>query len=278
MTIGRGREAKLTLAHALVSRIHCELYEVDGVLCIRDLGSLNGTYVGDVRVTEAALESGDILSVGAFQFELIIEEGKPSPPSIPDGGQSDVRLAVEEEEATESVEPASKAPLEPEENDDSPPLMPPGISTSATEVDELVEDVPEFVELTADESGELTADESGEIMEVEAIEEEDDVVEVEAIDEDDEPPAPEAKIAPTVAAPRKATEPQAAPRRSVTPPAAKPSQPAEKTETDAAPSPAKDGNRKGPDGDFSFLDADKGDAQDANAASNTDLNEFLKGL
>ena len=40
--IGRSREADLTVAHPMISRQHCRLFEVDGLLKIRDLGSLNG--------------------------------------------------------------------------------------------------------------------------------------------------------------------------------------------------------------------------------------------
>ncbi len=76
MTIGRGKEADLTLAHPMVSRLHCELYEVENTLCIRDMGSLNGSFVGDVRVTEAALESGDLLTIGAATFKLVIGDDK----------------------------------------------------------------------------------------------------------------------------------------------------------------------------------------------------------
>ncbi len=72
MTIGRGKEADLTLAHPMISRLHCEFYEVEGTLCIRDLGSLNGTFVGEIRVNEAALESGDHLTVGSATFKLVI--------------------------------------------------------------------------------------------------------------------------------------------------------------------------------------------------------------
>ena len=43
--IGRGHECKLKLPQPLVSRRHCELFEQDGRLFVRDLGSMNGTYV-----------------------------------------------------------------------------------------------------------------------------------------------------------------------------------------------------------------------------------------
>ena len=48
--IGRGREVSLTLPHPLVSRRHTELFEKDGYLYVKDLGSLNGTYVNNRRI------------------------------------------------------------------------------------------------------------------------------------------------------------------------------------------------------------------------------------
>jgi pSer/pThr/pTyr-binding forkhead associated (FHA) protein len=50
--IGRHRDAALKIAHRTVSRKHCELFEVDGLLMVRDLGSLNGTYVKGRRVND----------------------------------------------------------------------------------------------------------------------------------------------------------------------------------------------------------------------------------
>ena len=45
--IGRGRGASLALPHPLVSRQHCEIFEANGQLMVRDLGSLNGTFVNN---------------------------------------------------------------------------------------------------------------------------------------------------------------------------------------------------------------------------------------
>jgi pSer/pThr/pTyr-binding forkhead associated (FHA) protein len=67
-TIGRSRQATIKLAHALVSRIHCELYEQDGVLMVRDLGSLNGTLVEGNQVTEGPIGAGETLTVGTVSF------------------------------------------------------------------------------------------------------------------------------------------------------------------------------------------------------------------
>jgi len=67
-TIGRGRDAKLTIAHPMVSRKHCELFEKDGLLIVRDLGSLNGTLIADQRVKEAPLPPDAEFTVGPLTF------------------------------------------------------------------------------------------------------------------------------------------------------------------------------------------------------------------
>ena len=77
--IGRGREASLMVPHPLVSRRHCEIYEQDGQLVVRDLGSLNGTYVNNLKVVgEAALPPGQLLTIGAVTFRAMYEVGAAS--------------------------------------------------------------------------------------------------------------------------------------------------------------------------------------------------------
>jgi predicted component of type VI protein secretion system len=67
-TIGRGRDAKLTIAHPMVSRKHCQLFEKDGLLMIRDLGSLNGTMIAGQRIKEAPLPPDAEFTVGPLTF------------------------------------------------------------------------------------------------------------------------------------------------------------------------------------------------------------------
>ena len=70
--VGRSRTADIKIGHALVSRKHCELYESDGQLAVRDLGSLNGTFVGDSRISDATLlPPGGMVTIGAVTFQAV---------------------------------------------------------------------------------------------------------------------------------------------------------------------------------------------------------------
>ncbi len=72
--IGRGRSVSVTLPHPLVSREHCEIYLSEGRLHVRDLGSLNGTYVGNERVEDVVLPAGSLLTVGTVTFRAVYED------------------------------------------------------------------------------------------------------------------------------------------------------------------------------------------------------------
>lgn len=72
-TIGRSRDATITVAHSTVSRYHCEIVEVDGALVVRDNNSLNGTFVEEERITECVLRPGAKLAVGPLTFQADYE-------------------------------------------------------------------------------------------------------------------------------------------------------------------------------------------------------------
>jgi predicted component of type VI protein secretion system len=80
-TIGRGKGTTIILQHPLVSRQHCELFESAGQLMVRDLGSLNGTFVNNQRVTEAPLPAGQLLTVGTVTFRAVYDA--PATPAAP---------------------------------------------------------------------------------------------------------------------------------------------------------------------------------------------------
>ena len=84
--LGRGREATLMLPHPLVSRRHCEIFESNGYLVVRDMGSLNGTYVNHKRVTEAVLPPGGLLTLGSVTFQAVYDSspaGATPPAAVP---------------------------------------------------------------------------------------------------------------------------------------------------------------------------------------------------
>ena len=69
--IGRGRDSHIVIPHPLVSRRHCEIFVSNGLLYVRDLSSLNGTYVGRERITVSALPPGGLLTVGTVTFRAV---------------------------------------------------------------------------------------------------------------------------------------------------------------------------------------------------------------
>ena len=115
MTLGRARTATVTLPHPLVSRKHCEIYESDGQLIVRDLGSLNGTFGGNQRITEQVLRPGELLTIGTVTFRAAYGEphDTSSETEEPDtvlgsGGDTDTpgkRLESVSAEQTEQMDP-----------------------------------------------------------------------------------------------------------------------------------------------------------------------------
>jgi len=64
LTVGTGANETLRLTDRCVSRHHCAIRVGNEGLICEDLGSTNGTYVGDHRVTSAAISPGDTIQIG----------------------------------------------------------------------------------------------------------------------------------------------------------------------------------------------------------------------
>jgi pSer/pThr/pTyr-binding forkhead associated (FHA) protein len=70
---GRHPESDIFLDDITVSRRHAEIErQEDGKLVIRDVGSLNGTYVNRERIEEQVLSGGDEVQIGKFKLVYLV--------------------------------------------------------------------------------------------------------------------------------------------------------------------------------------------------------------
>lgn len=65
---GRHPESDIFLDDITVSRRHAEFVRRDSEYVVRDIGSLNGTYVNRERIDESVLSSGDEVQIGKFKL------------------------------------------------------------------------------------------------------------------------------------------------------------------------------------------------------------------
>lgn len=70
--IGRSPDSEVFLDDVTVSRRHAEIRRGATGWSIRDLGSLNGTYVNRRRVEDQSLVGGDELQIGKFRFGFLV--------------------------------------------------------------------------------------------------------------------------------------------------------------------------------------------------------------
>ena len=102
--IGRGTVADVRVPDSQTSRRHCELYEYEGQLAVRDLGSVNGTLVNQHKIEQdTLLSTGDTLTIGKITFQIDLGDGTPV--AIP-GSEEDV-VSIEPEATDSSVQSQS---------------------------------------------------------------------------------------------------------------------------------------------------------------------------
>ena len=71
-TAGRHPESDIFLDDVTVSRRHVEIIAGPDGFRVRDIGSLNGTYLNRERIDEAALVNGDELQIGKFKLVFLL--------------------------------------------------------------------------------------------------------------------------------------------------------------------------------------------------------------
>jgi hypothetical protein len=70
--VGRHPDSDIFLDDVTVSRRHAEFYRSGSRFTVRDVGSLNGTYVNRERIEERDLTGGDEVQVGKFRLVFLL--------------------------------------------------------------------------------------------------------------------------------------------------------------------------------------------------------------
>jgi len=96
-TLGRSVKCDIRVPDGQASRSHCRVERIGNDWSITDLGSSNGTFVNEERVTEATLRSGDVILVGTTAYKLTID-------AMPDAGDLGGTEVLVEEESSDLVE------------------------------------------------------------------------------------------------------------------------------------------------------------------------------
>ncbi len=73
-TAGRHPDSDIFLDDVTVSRRHAEFYRRGAFFTVRDVGSLNGTYVNRERIEEAELTGGDEVQIGKFRLLFLTSQ------------------------------------------------------------------------------------------------------------------------------------------------------------------------------------------------------------
>lgn len=74
-SVGRSQDADILLDDISVSRRHAVFTRTDDGVVVRDVGSLNGTYVNRQMVDEQLLQSGDEVQIGKFRLAFYAARG-----------------------------------------------------------------------------------------------------------------------------------------------------------------------------------------------------------
>ena len=69
--LGRHPDSDIFLDDITVSRRHAEFVHSGGTYRVRDVGSLNGTYLNRERIDDASLHSGDEVQIGKFKLVFL---------------------------------------------------------------------------------------------------------------------------------------------------------------------------------------------------------------
>jgi len=108
--VGRADDCHLKPRSELISRYHCEIFLEDGGVFVRDMGSKNGVFLNNEKITDTReLKNGDKVAFGPLEFFMnIITEPKPTkPPKVKSVSDAVARtVALRSEGSEQSTEDA----------------------------------------------------------------------------------------------------------------------------------------------------------------------------
>jgi len=183
--IGRAKDCTLRAGSEAISRHHCAVMKGDQGVSVRDLGSRNGTYVNEEKITgETALKDGDNLRVGTLEFRFDAAQAKSTKSAKPAGAAPAVAAAVGQDidrskkpkvkNVADAVSRAGSADHESEEIEDdiSRWLIGPDPSDSAAgrETQSFRIDETQTLAKPPEDTAEAKAEEIAEEIEGEAVE------------------------------------------------------------------------------------------------------------
>ncbi|HSM25263.1 MAG TPA: FHA domain-containing protein [Anaerolineaceae bacterium] len=74
--IGRKNDNHLIIDNPIISRNHAQIRNINGNFMIFDLNSTSGTYVNGVKVSQALLRPGDVISIANYPLVYGIDDDK----------------------------------------------------------------------------------------------------------------------------------------------------------------------------------------------------------
>lgn len=114
--IGRDPSNRVCVSDPWISRRHCVLLRKNAEYHVRDLESINGTFVNGVPVTERILNHSDRISVAGSEFVFLVHEGEPAgtvqigEPDLPTSATREIRWQDALYLRTDELSPAQLDP------------------------------------------------------------------------------------------------------------------------------------------------------------------------
>jgi predicted component of type VI protein secretion system len=82
LVVGRAQESDVAIRDILLSRKHCRIEPTGEGWAVADLGSKNGTYVGNKPIARHQLKDGDEVRLGRTQMKFHAGPFEPAPPGM----------------------------------------------------------------------------------------------------------------------------------------------------------------------------------------------------